>query len=265
MLIRLIEKVLGRVFGPHRSWLIFYHLLYRWLARSGFSFCNYGYAPLSADIAAGKHGPEVLQLELYEQVARTLGEAHLKGRRVLEVSCGLGGGFNYLQRYGVGFAVGVDRSVAAILGMTQRYGLKAVQADALRLPFAARSFQTMVSVEAAHRYSRHRFLVESARILEPGGMIGMTDISERTADFEEALRRRFARTGFDVVSYREITRNVLQALETEMPIVESLLDPLPWWLRRFIISGARSDRSEARRALRSGKAIYFMVAAKRTG
>ena len=53
-----------------------------------FSFMNYGYAPLSAELS-GSSEPEKYCLQLYRQL---IGDTVLKGKRVVEVSCGRGGG-----------------------------------------------------------------------------------------------------------------------------------------------------------------------------
>jgi erythromycin 3''-O-methyltransferase len=52
-----------------------------------------------------------------------------------------------------------------------------VNGDATRLPFAAGSFDGVISVEAAfHFASRARFFAETVRVLRPGGVISMSDI-----------------------------------------------------------------------------------------
>jgi SAM-dependent methyltransferase len=57
-------------------------------------------------------------------------------------------------------------------------GAAGVNADATRLPFAAGSFDGVISVEAAFHFpSRARFFAESHRVLRPGGVLSMSDIS----------------------------------------------------------------------------------------
>ena len=57
-------------------------------ASQDFAFMNYGYAPLSAELA-GSAEPEKYCLQLYR---RLIGNGDLRGKKVVEVSCGRGGG-----------------------------------------------------------------------------------------------------------------------------------------------------------------------------
>lgn len=108
------------------------------------------------------------------------------GSDILDVANGLGA-----QDPVIAGAVEPERLVAVnITGSQLRAGrdrLRAagadpVQADAVSLPFAAESFDGLISVEAAfHFASRERFFGEAFRVLRPGGVLVTSDVpAERT-------------------------------------------------------------------------------------
>jgi SAM-dependent methyltransferase len=60
----------------------------------------------------------------------------------------------------------------------RRAGTSPLLGDAVRLPLAARSIGGIISVEAAfHFSSRAAFFAEAARVLRPGGVVTMSDIT----------------------------------------------------------------------------------------
>jgi SAM-dependent methyltransferase len=138
---------------------------------------NYGFAP-----APGDH-PERFQLQMYAELHKRLRAAGATtGPRLLEISCGRGGGLRHLVDLSDDnlFAVGLDLSSHAIRFCQAQHGrpgrLAFVRGDALRLPFAAGSFDVVVNVEASHAYGDDAaLLAEVSRVLSPGGLFAYAD------------------------------------------------------------------------------------------
>ena len=104
----------------------------------------------------------------------------LRGKEVLEVSCGHGGGASWITRtMQPAKYTGLDLNPAGIRFCQQRHkvdGLSFVQGDAQKLPFPDNSLDAVINVEASHCYPDFPgFLVEVARVLRPGGHFLYTD------------------------------------------------------------------------------------------
>jgi SAM-dependent methyltransferase len=156
-------------------------------------FLNYGYEedpPMALPLAATDE-PDRYPIQLYH---RTATQVDLIGKRVLEVSCGHGGGASYLTRtLRPASYMAVDLNPAGINFCRQRHnvpGLHFVRGNAEQLPFADESFDAVINVEASHCYAHcPQFFAEVARLLCPGGHFLYTDLRsiERVADWEAAI------------------------------------------------------------------------------
>ena len=95
--------------------------------------------------------------------------------RLLEVSCGRGGGLSALLSQAPEIeATGLDVAQSAVDFCRKSYGesekLHFVQGSALELPFPDASFDIVLNVEASNDYGdRPRFFREAARVLKPDG------------------------------------------------------------------------------------------------
>jgi SAM-dependent methyltransferase len=102
----------------------------------------------------------------------------LRGRRVLEVGCGLGAISAELSRQGAR-VTSVDLTSTGVAAVTARYRLesldgRAVQGDGERLPFASESFDFVWSWGVLHHTPRTpQALEEVGRVLKPGGELSL--------------------------------------------------------------------------------------------
>jgi ubiquinone/menaquinone biosynthesis C-methylase UbiE len=196
-------------------------------------FMNYGYAALDAGKQSlaldSAEEPDRHAIELYQRVA---GAVELEGREVLEVGCGRGGGCSFIARYHLPRRItGVDFSAKAIRFCRQQHraeGLSFVHGDAEALPFGDASFDAVVNVESSHCYaSMAAFLLETRRVLRPGGYLLFADL--RSSDALERLRREMTQAGFVIREEEDITPNVLAALRKDsarrLALIERSVSP----------------------------------------
>ena len=181
-------------------------------------FMNLGYEedpPMALPLEASDE-PNRFPIQLYH---RTATQVDLKGKKVLEVSCGHGGGASYLVRtLGPASYTGLDLNSAAIDFCRNRYqlpGLDFVQGDAENLPFPDQSFDAVINLEASHLYPQFpRFLAEVARVLRLGGHLLYADVRQGdVAKWDEELGDAPMR----LMSERVINVEVARAMEKNVP------------------------------------------------
>jgi len=199
-------------------WRRWYQFLARRFAIPEWQTMNYGYralpVPESLVLEPSEQG-ERYGLQLYNAVC----SGHsLAGKHVLEVGCGRGGGAAFLHRHGKPAAMtGIDFSAQAIALCKERYnrpGLTFLTGDAEKLPFPDASFDIVVNVESSHCYgSMPAFLAEVRRVLKPGGRFLCADF--RDHDKIAAWREQMLASGLKITAEREITPNVLAALDAD--------------------------------------------------
>ncbi|MGQ0428360.1 MAG: class I SAM-dependent methyltransferase [Gammaproteobacteria bacterium] len=230
------------------------------VAAADFSLMNYGYALPGAIAAAESEG---YCLALYRYL---LNDAKLRGLRVLEVSCGRGGGAaDIAAAFQPGEYIGLDISARNIQIAVGRFAhLKALRFQVGRaedLPLAPSTCDVVINIEASHLYDDPaRFFCEVARVLVPGGLFFYADLGWRDSDPASLLRS----AGLLISHEEDITEGVLRALDLDSErrerivkdhIPESLQDDYRNW------SGVRGYRAYNRFASREW--VYRALRAQR--
>ncbi len=181
-----------------------------------YDFMNFGYAPLPGEPEIDAGGAEPCGAALYLAAADGL---ELAGRRVLEVGCGRGGGAALLcRRFRPARYLGIDFAPAQIALGRRRFagidGLELAVGDAEALDLPAGGFDAVINIESSHGYgSFARFLHGARRALAPGGRMAWLDF--RPARQLPGLRRDLAAAGLRVIRERDITANVVRALDVD--------------------------------------------------
>ena len=262
-----MRRYLRRLRDDHRNrpalWNRFYALDWGDTATN-----NYGFAP-----AEGDH-PQRFQHQMYRELLRLAKEQKRlePGTRLLEVSCGRGGGLAAFLAAAPGLfdATGLDIAASAVAFCRSAHGtsdrLRFVEGSALYLPFAEASFDVVLNVEASNDYGdRPRFFAEVARVLKPGGLFLYTD-SFRAAQAGE-MQREIAAAGFDA-QFTDVTANVAEACRLDSPRRRELIAsqaPLAGRLlfRKQLENYAGVEGSGKYRQFAERRRAYLMTAAVR--
>lgn len=247
---------------------------YRYLSRldqdAVMLFMNYGFEeldPRTPRPALGL-GDDVDRycVQMYHHVA---GAVDLRGRDVLEVGCGRGGGAAYVaRRLGPRRVTGMDLAPNAVEFCRQHHrhsSLDFVCGDAEALPFPDESFDAVINVESSHCYGSMRvFLAEVRRVLREGGHLLLADRRHRHA--VAALRLQVRQAGFEVVSERRITRNILRALDLDDERKLALIhDGVPGLWRKLFKQFAAVRGTSLYESFRRGDWEYLSFVLRKNG
>lgn len=258
----LIERA-DRLIGSYRAAPLYYDLAFRVASSWGVGCFNYGYAPVCPEITADPQCAEPFQLEMYRQAAEAVGSAAFRGARVLEISCGLGGGLAYLTRtLGIGVPVALDRAGSGLRSAQRRFQLPAVKADAMALPMADSSVDIVLNVEASHVYFGDAFLSEVARVLAPTGTVALVDSRDLKPDALRAyLDEHLGKAGLRLSGFRDVTAHIIASCVADTPRRETLLARVPFFMRPSLRPMLGVEGSSRYECFRSGKTTYFIATA----
>jgi SAM-dependent methyltransferase len=240
-------------------WQLWYPFLTRRLHGEEVLFLNYAYEenPAMNIPLAPDDEPNRACIQLYHHVAA---QVDLRGKNILEVSCGHGGGAAYLVRtFQPKNYTALDLNSAGIKFCKQRHrvdGLNFVQGDAENLPFETNSFDAVINVEASHCYPNFpKFLAEVTRILRPGGHFLYADFrfSERIGEWEKDI----AAAPLKILRTRNINAEVLLGMNRNSARSQELVARhLPKFLRALGSDFAGTKGSRIHNALKDGEFSY---------
>ena len=240
-------------------WRLWYPFLTRRLQGEQVLFLNYAYEeepPMGIPLTPGDE-PDRACIQLYHHVAT---QVELRGKKVLEVSCGHGGGASYLSRtlqpenY-----TALDLNPAGINFCKKRHrvdGLNFMRGDAENLPFEPDTFDAVINVEASHCYPNFpRFLAEAARVLRSGGHFLYADF--RFADGIAGWEKAIAAAPLKMLRTRNINAEVLRGMNRNSPRSQDLIARhLPKFLHSLGADFAGVKGSRIYRALNTGDLSY---------
>ncbi|WP_169977821.1 class I SAM-dependent methyltransferase [Tautonia rosea] len=242
-----------------RGWYEFLSFMDR---RVHLMFMNYGYASLDQDEPTVALQPEDAKnryfIQLYHRVASAV---DLRGKAVLEVGSGRGGGASFVSRYlEPGSMTGMDYADRAVDFCKRTYhedGLSFASGDAEQMPWPDASFDVILNVESSHCYPHmDRFVREAFRVLRPGGHLLFADMRHR--DVIGSVFESFREAGFEIVEEQEITRNVLRALELDNDRKSGLIHrEVPRVFRPMFRCFAGMAGTESFQSFASGEWVYW--------
>lgn len=234
---RIVEKY-AELPKPLRRplWQWWHRTMNKYDGENAANFMNYGYENLNGDPKLELKAEDEIDrycAQLYDHVVN---RADLKGKKVLEVGAGRGGGASYVTRYFKPESyVGMDISESSIKFCNNHYNVEGLSFKcgiAEKLPFDDNTFDYVVNVESARCYNdMQAFFNEVFRVLKPEGKLLIADMiyPSEIKDFHA----RIDKAGFKKEHATDISKNVVAALDKDSARREHLIDTkAPKFLRK---------------------------------
>jgi ubiquinone/menaquinone biosynthesis C-methylase UbiE len=225
---------------------------------------NYGYDEYGFSPELSKeYENERYPAQLYHHTATQVDISNID---LLEAGSGRGGGASYVQRHlNTRTVTGLDISSDAIKISENSFnipGLSFVQGDSENLPFEKNSFDIVLNVESSHCYGDiEKFFVEVWRVLKNGGYFLWCDF--RTNKEMDLLFETFLRSGFIIEKEKDITKNIMSALDIVTPIRKQQIEKhVPKVIRGVFESYAGIAGGSVNNAFLNGDLVYKSAALK---
>lgn len=233
-------------------------------SRKDWTCINYGYAPESGDRLelSPQQENERLPIQLYHLVASG---ADLRGRDVLEISSGRGGGAAFVAAHHQPRSyTGLDVAGSAVSFCRRTHqvpGLSFVRGDAMDLPFSAESFDAVLSVEASHNYDdRAQVFRKIFELLRPGGHFLYTDVLTHSLYIQAVgfLREAGFLIEVDEIISPQVLNSMDQENERKLTMIRRVV-PGPFVkLAKFCVG---TTDSYPYQKIKEGESTYFRVVA----
>jgi ubiquinone/menaquinone biosynthesis C-methylase UbiE len=247
-------------------WQIWHKLLIRYDKQGAVNFMNYGYNSLNGEAKTFLHQEDEINrycIQLYDRIVRG---NDLKGKDILEVGSGRGGGASYIARYYFPKSyTGLDISSDLIDFCNKYYnipGLNFTRGAAEKQPFSDQIFDAVINIESARCYGNlNTFFQEVKRVLKPGGQFLFADMIKK----EEVLKmnKQLAQAGFKMEVRSNITENVIHALRKDTHRRVDLITRLvPSFLRGAFFQFAGTTGTARYDSFVNGKYEYWAYACR---
>ena len=215
-----------------------YEILAKRIPAEDWQFMNYGYVPNEDEEPVSLSEDPKLQkypMQMYHYLAA---KAPIKGKNVLEVGSGRGGGARYVAAsFQPASYTGMDIAQSAVDLSNKIHvlpNLRFIQGSAENIPLADNTVDVILNVESCHAYgSVDKFLSEVKRVLKPGGYLLLVDF--RDLKNMNLLREQLRNSGMDVLQEEDIAPNVVKAMEAEDDVKRERIRKLfpPRWQELF--------------------------------
>jgi ubiquinone/menaquinone biosynthesis C-methylase UbiE len=259
-------KLIIRAF-KHFAWFkrlnakVTYELLAKRISAEDWQFMNYGYMPDGDEPPVFLPDDPKIQkypMQMYHYLAA---RADLKGKHVLEVGSGRGGGAKYVAgTFQPTSYIGMDIAQSAVDLSNKIHvlpNLRFIQGSAESIPLSDNSIDVVLNVESCHAYgSVDKFLSEVKRVLKPGGYLLLVDF--RDVKNMDLLRSQLRNTGMEWVEEKDIAPNVVRAMEAEDDVKKERIKTLfpEKWQKLFgEFAGVVGSRIHLN--LKSGARLYY--------
>jgi len=231
------------------------------------TFMNYGYDDASQKVALDQEDePNRYSIQLYHRLANAI---DLKGKSIVEIGCGRGGGLAYIAKtFNPSNALGIDLEPRAVDFASKHHplpGLSFKQGDALHIPVEDHSFDVLLNVESSHRYlDMDQFLSEVTRVLKDDGYFLYTDF--RYPHEVPALKESLNKLNLTLVEEQRINQNVVAALVLDTPRRKELVEKLlPRFIHKTGLNFAGAIDSPTYNQILSEELVYFLYVFKKNG